>query len=41
MKLITPEKILRSLEKLSPEVKVPEEVRLKAIGAVNRMLQIG
>ncbi len=41
MKLITPEKILRSLETLSPEVKVPEDIRLKAIGAVNKMLQIG
>jgi len=32
MKIITQEKILRSLETLSPEVKVPEEIRLKAIG---------
>jgi quinolinate synthase len=39
MKLITLEKVLRSLEEMSPEVKVPEEVRLKALAAVNRMLR--
>jgi len=41
MKKITLEKILDSLETMSPEVKVPEEIRLKAVAAVNRMLQIG
>ncbi len=41
MKLITPEKILRSLETLSPEIKVPENIRIKAIGAVNKMLHVG
>lgn len=41
MKLITPEKIIRSLETLTPEVKVPESIRTKAIGAVNKMLLIG
>jgi len=41
MKLITPEKIIRSLETLTPEVKVPESIRTKAIGAVNKMLRIG
>ena len=40
MKSITLEKVLRSLETLTPEVKVTEDIRLKAIGAVNRMLQI-
>ena len=39
MKLITLEKVLWSLEEMSPEVKVPREVRLKAIAAVDRMLQ--
>jgi quinolinate synthase len=39
MKLITLEKVLWSLEEMSPEVKVPEKIRLKAIAAVDRMLQ--
>jgi len=39
MKLITLEKVLWSLEEMSPEVKVPEETRLKAIAAVDKMLQ--
>ena len=41
MKLTTLEKVLWSLEEMSPEVKVPEEIRLKAIAAVDRMLKIG
>ena len=41
MKKINLEKILLSLEQLSPEVKVPEEIRLKAKRAVDRMLAIG
>jgi quinolinate synthase len=41
MKLITLEKVLWSLEEMSPEVKVPEEIRLKALAAVNRMLDAG
>ena len=41
MKLITLEKVLRSLEEMKPEVKVPEKVRLKAKKAVDRMLEIG
>lgn len=41
MKLITLEKILWSLEEMVPEVKVSEEIRLKAKAAVDRMLQIG
>ena len=40
MKLITLEKVLWSLEEMSPEVKVPGEIRLKAIAAVDRMLQV-
>jgi quinolinate synthase len=41
MKKINLGKILWSLEELSPEVKVPEEIRLKAKLAVDRMLAIG
>jgi len=41
MKLITLEKILWSLEAMVPEVKVPEEIRLKAKVAVDKMLEIG
>jgi quinolinate synthase len=40
MKSISLEKVLHSLETLTPEVKVSEDIRLKAIGAVNRMLRI-
>jgi quinolinate synthase len=40
MKLITLEKILQSLETLTPEVKVPEDIRVKAKAAVDRMLAI-
>jgi quinolinate synthase len=41
MKLITLEKILWSLEEMSPEVKVPEPVRMRSLQAVNKMLEIG
>ena len=41
MKRITLEKILWSLEGLSPEVKVPEDIRLSAKSAVDKMLEIG
>ncbi len=41
MKLITLEKVVWSLEEMSPEVKVSEEIRLRAIAAVDRMLKIG
>jgi len=41
MKLITLEKVLRSLEEMGPEVKVPEEIRLRAKAAVDKMLKIG
>jgi quinolinate synthase len=40
MKLITLEKVLRSMEEMSPEVKVPEQIRHKAIAAVDKMLQV-
>ncbi len=40
MKLITLEKILWSMEEMAPEVKVPEQVRIKAKKAVDRMLEI-
>jgi len=40
MKLITLEKILRALEEMSPRVKVPEDIRLRAKAAVDRMLEI-
>jgi quinolinate synthase len=39
MKLITLEKVLWSLEEMSPEVKVPEKIRLKAKAVVDKMLQ--
>jgi len=41
MKLITLEKVLWSLEEMAPEVKVPEETRLEAKVALDRMLQVG
>jgi quinolinate synthase len=41
MKLITLEKVLRSLEEMSPEVQVPEGIRLRAKAAVDKMLKIG
>ena len=39
MKLITLENVLWCLEDMAPEVKVPEDVRLRAKAAVDRMLQ--
>ena len=41
MKLITLEKVLWSLEEMAPEVKVPEEIRLRAKSAVDKMLEVG
>lgn len=38
MKLITLENILWSLEDMTPQVKVPEDIRIKAKAAVDRML---
>ena len=40
MKLTNLEKVLWSLETMSPEVKVPRELRLKAKAAVDRMLEV-
>lgn len=40
MQRITLEKVWRSLEEMSPEVKVPEDIRLKARAAVDRMLAL-
>jgi len=40
MKLITLEKVLWSLEEMSPRVEVPEAIRLRAKTAVDRMLSI-
>lgn len=41
MKLITLEKILFSLEEMTPEVRIPEEIRVKAKVSVDKMLEIG
>jgi len=41
MKLITLENILWSLEDMAPQVKVPEEIRLRAKAAVDKMLEVG
>ena len=41
MKLINLEKVLWSLQEMTPQVKVPEEVRIKANAAVDKMLEIG
>jgi quinolinate synthase len=40
MKLITLEKILWCLEEMAPEVRVPEEIRLKAKAGVDKMLEV-
>jgi len=41
MKLITLEKVLWSLEEIAPQVKVHDEIRLRAKAAVDRMLEVG
>lgn len=41
MKLITLEKILWSLQEMAPEVRVPENIRIRAKKAVDKMLEIG
>lgn len=41
MKSITLEKVLWSLEEMGPEVKVAEDIRLRAKEAVDKMLRIG
>jgi quinolinate synthase len=40
MKIISLADVLRSLETLEPRVTVPEDIRLRALRAVERMLQI-
>jgi quinolinate synthase len=40
MKKITLDKIVKSLETMAPEVRVPEEIGIRARGAVERMLAI-
>jgi len=40
MKKITLEKILESLKTMKPEIKVPEDIRIKARASVDRMLEI-
>jgi quinolinate synthase len=40
MKLTTLEKVLWALEDMRPEVTVPEDIRLKALQAVKRMLEV-
>ena len=40
MKLITLENILWTLEEMAPEVKVPEDIRLRAKAAVDKMLEV-
>jgi quinolinate synthase len=40
MKLINLEKVLWSLEEITLQVKVPEEIRLRALAAVNGMLEV-
>lgn len=41
MKLINLEKILWSLEEMRHQVKVPEDIRIRAKSAVDRMLEVG
>jgi quinolinate synthase len=41
MKKTTFEKVMWSLERMQPEVRVPEELRVKALKAVERMVAIG
>jgi quinolinate synthase len=40
MKMITLEKVVTALEKMEPVVKVPEDIRIKAKTAVDRMLEV-
>ncbi|MBN1289406.1 MAG: quinolinate synthase NadA [Actinobacteria bacterium] len=41
MKLITLPKVLKALRGMGPEVTVPEDIRVRALGAVERMLSLG
>ena len=40
MKLITLEKVLFSLQNLEPRITVPEDIRIKSLKALNRMIEI-
>ncbi len=40
MKKITVEKVLRSLENEEPEITVPEDIRIKALNSLTRMLEL-
>ena len=40
MKTITLDKVIRSLETLKPQVRVPEEIAVKARRAIARMLEL-
>jgi quinolinate synthase len=40
MKTITLDKVIRSLETLTPRVRVPEDIARKAKGAIDRMLDL-
>ena len=40
MKRITLEKVLHSLGQMKPEIKVPEDIRLKAKASVDQMLEM-
>ena len=41
MKRITLAKVLKSLETLEPRVEVPDDIRARALGAVERMIELG
>jgi quinolinate synthase len=41
MKKITPEKVLWALQDMAPEVRVAEEIRVRAKRAIDKMLEIG
>jgi len=40
MKTITLDKVIQSLETMTPQVRVPEEIARKAKRAVDRMLEL-
>jgi quinolinate synthase len=40
MKKITPQNILTCLEEMSGQVKVPEDIRIPALEAVTRMIDL-
>jgi len=40
MKTITLDRIIRSLETMQPEVRVPQEIAIRAKRAIDRMLEL-